>query len=394
MTTVLLWGDRWWLARQKMPVPFAGMGQAAAMLAAAWPEKNRRLRVVYQPDDFVTVPATCPNTSRATLALALAEEHPAVGHPGLVWGYEPILPAGETYNTLLHHETRPALFALVQQLEEEGFTVDSVWPLPTWLNALPPDLTDSGAITIFALHTDRFCIYRHSAAGVRTVHVGQGSGALASLVTLLRPIVAENPAEFILCVPTDDAILATVEESMALGANHVVGIFTIQEALAKSAPLPPKHPAQLLPPVPRFTASRVVNSVTLLLFLAAVAGAAGYTHRWFRTRAELTERVVARQQLETETEHLRTNRAQISSLRAEITALSLRSPRVSEFLRKVTTTIPPEVVVTTLKITADAFTAGGWARPGAAETWAQRFGPEIRCTIQPDGAFTLRGASP
>ena len=31
---VLLWGDRWWLPRQKMPVPFAGMGQAAAMLAA------------------------------------------------------------------------------------------------------------------------------------------------------------------------------------------------------------------------------------------------------------------------------------------------------------------------------------------------------------------------
>ncbi len=394
MTTVLLWGDRWWLPRQKMPVPFAGMGQAAAMLAAVWPEKNRRLRVIYQPDDFATVPANCPNTSRATLAQALAEEHPAVGHPGLVWGYEPILPAGETYSTLLHHETRPALFALVQQLEEEGFAVDSVWPLPTWLNALPPDLTESGAITIFALHTDRFCIYRHSAAGVRTVQTGQGSDALAKLVALLRPIVAENPAEFILCVPTDDAIIATVEESMALEANHVVGIFTIQEALAKPAPLGPKHPAQLLPPVPRFTAPKVVNAITLLLFLAGLAGAGGYAHAWFNTQTEMKERLAARQHMQREVDHLRGNRAQIFTLRAEIAALGQRGPRVSEFLRKVATTVPADIVVTTLQITADSFAAGGWAKPGAAEAWAPRFGPEARCAVGLDGAFTLRGASP
>jgi len=394
MTTVLLWGDRWWLPRQKLPVPFAGLGQAAAMLAAVWPEKNRRLRVIYQPDDFTTVPVTCPNANRATLSLALAEEHPAVGHPGLVWGYEPILPAGESFNTLLHYETRPALFALVQQLEEKGFAVDSVWPLPTWLTALPPDLTDSGAVTILALHTDRFCIYRHSAAGGRTVQMGQGNGALANLATLLRPMVAENPAEFILCVPTDDAIIAKVEEIMALEANHVIGIYSIQEALAKPAPLPLRHPAQLLPPVPRFTASRVVSAITLLLFLGALAGAGGYAYTWFRARTAVEARAVARQQLQGEVEHLRVNRAEISSLHVEIAALSQHSPRVSEFLRKVATTVPPEVVVTTLKVTADAFTAGGWARPGAAEPWARQFGPETRCAVQPDGAFTLRGASP
>lgn len=394
MTTVLLWGDRWWLPRQKMPVPFPVMGQAAAMLAAAWPEKNRRLRVIYQPEDFVTVPAMCPNTSRATLALALAEEHPAVGHPGLVWAYEPILSTGESFSTLLHHETRPALFALVQQLEEEGFAVDSVWPLPTWLTALPPDLTDSGAITIFALHTDRFCLYRHSAAGVRSVQRGQGNGASEALISILRPIVAENPAEFILCVATDDALIATLEERMALKTDHIVGIFTLQEALAKPAPLPVKHPAQLLPPVPRFTAHRVVTAITLLLFLAVLTGAAGYGRAWARARTDEAARVVARQDLQGEVAHLRANRAEIASLRAEIAALGQRSPRVSEFLRKVATTIPPEVVVTTLQVTADAFTAGGWAKPGAAEPWAQQFGPETRCAVRPDGAFTLRGASP
>lgn len=394
MITILLWGDRWWLPRQRMPVPFTGMDQAAAMLAAAWPEKTRRLRVIYQPEDFATVPAACPNTNRATLKLALADEHPVVCHPALVWGYEPILPAGESFGTLLHHETRPALFALVQQLEEKGFGVDSVWPLPTWLNALPPDLTDSGAITIFALHTDRFCIYRHSAAGARTVHTGQGSGALEALVALLRPMVAENPAEFILCVATDDALISTLEERMALKTDHIVGIFTLQEALAKPAPLPVKHPAQLLPPVPRFTAPRVVTALTLLLFLAALAGAAGYARAWARARTDEAARMVARQELQGEIAHLRGNREVITALRAEIAALSRSSPRVAEFLRKVAATVPPEVVVTSLQVTAEAFTMNGWAKPGAAEPWAKQFGPDVHYALQPDGAFTLQGLSP
>jgi cell division protein FtsB len=394
MITILLWGDRWWLPRQKMPVPFAGMDQAAAMLAAAWPEKTRRLRVIYQPEDFATVPAVCPNTNRATLKLALAEEHPVVRHPGLVWGYEPILPAGESFSTLLHHETRPALFALVQQLEEEGFGVDSVWPLPTWLNALPPDLTDSGAITIFALHPDRFCIYRHSAAGARTVHTGHGSDALETLVALLRPMVAENPAEFILCVTTNEALLVTLEERLALEGGQVVGIFTLQEALAKPAPLPPQHPAQLLPPVPRFTASRVVAVTTLMLALGALVGGAGYARTWSQARTHEAERVVAQRQLQGEVEHLRANHAEISALRAEIAALSRPSPRIAEFLRKVAATVPPEVVVTTLQVTAGAFTVNGWAKPGAAEPWARQLGSDVHCALQPDGAFNLRSLSP
>jgi len=394
MITILLWGDRWWLPRQKMPVPFAGMDQAAAMLAAAWPEKTRRLRVIYQPEDFATVPAACPNTNRATLKLALAEEHPVVCHPGLVWGYEPILPAGESFSTLLHHETRPALFALVQQLEEEGFAVNSVWPLPTWLNALPPDLTDSGAITIFALHADRFCIYRYSAAGARTVHTGQGNGALEALIAQLQPMVAANPAEFILCVATDEALITTLEERMALQGNQVVGIFTLQEALARPVPLPSQHPAQLLPPVPRFTGPRVVTAAMLVLALAALAGGTDYARAYARARTDETEHSTARRQLQGEVEHLRTNRAEISALRAEIAALSRQSPRVAEFLRKVATTVPPEVVVTTLQVKAEAFTVNGWAKPGAAEPWAKQLGPDVHYALEPDGAFTLRGLSP
>ncbi len=93
MITVLLWGDRWWLPHHRLPVPFAEPGRAADMLASAWREPAKTIRLVYQPDDFATVAVDCPNGNRATLAMALAEEHPVVFHPGHVWGHEPILGA-------------------------------------------------------------------------------------------------------------------------------------------------------------------------------------------------------------------------------------------------------------------------------------------------------------
>lgn len=390
MITVLLWGDRWWLPRQKMPVPFGDPGQAAAMLAAAWPERDRRLRLIYQPEDLVTVTVSCPDTNRATLALALAQEHPAVGHPGLVWSYEPILPAGETYGTLLHHETRPALFALVHGLEERGFAVESVWPMATWLNALPPDLTESGAITVFALHSDRFCLYRHSAAGVRSVHSGQGSGAQKALLELLRPVASENPGEFVLCVATDPELMAAVEERVALAGGHAVGIFTLPEALARSAVLPPGHPAQMLPPVPRFSAPRLVNAATLLLFLGALVGGAVHMHAWNRNHAAELGRLEQRRQLEGDIEHRRANRVRIASLQSEVAALRRTTPSVCSVLRNVAATIPAEVVVTALYVTRKTYEVNGWSKEEAADAWAYRLGADTRVAAKAGGSFSLQ----
>ena len=256
--TVLLWGDRWWLPRHQLPVPFAEPGQAAALLAAAWLGRTKRLRVIYQPDDFTTVPAACPNAGRTMLALALAEEFPVVTHPGLLWSHEPILAAGESFNTLLHHETRPALFGLVHQLQEHGFTVDSVWPLPTWLNALPPDLSDSGAMTLIAVSAERFCVYRHSPEGIRSVQTGQGADVLDQLAGILQAIFAKHPDEFVLYVTTDDGLIDALNQRLPLIGDRVVGHFSVWEALAKAAPISSRHPAQLLPPGTALLPARAV----------------------------------------------------------------------------------------------------------------------------------------
>lgn len=246
--TVLLWGNRWWLPHHRLPVPFTDLFRAADVLASVWTAPNRAIRLIYQPDHLVTVATACPKTNRATLVLALGEEFPVLCHPAFVWSHEPILPEGESYATLLHFETEPALHALVQQLEARGFTVNSAWPLAAWLTALPPDLSDSGAMTAAAFCADRFCVHRHAPNGTRRVVVGVG---LDELVQALRPTVEENAAEFLLYVATEEAMVSAVEEKIRLGGNQVVGVFALADALAKAAPLSAENPAQLLQAWPK-----------------------------------------------------------------------------------------------------------------------------------------------
>ena len=400
MTTVLLWGDRWWLPRQKMPVPFAELAQAAAMLATAWPEKSRTLRVVYQPDDFATVPVTCPNTNRAMLALALAEDHPVVAHPGLVWGYEPILAAGESFNTLLHHETRPALFALIQQLEESGFLVDSVWPLPTWLNALPPDLSDSGAMTIVALQADRYCLYRHSPEGVRSVHSGSGATVLDAVAGHLREVFARSAAEFVLYVVSDDGLLDRLNQQLPLVENRIVGVFSLWEALAKPAPLSCRHPAQLLPPGARFRPARVVLMASMLA-LSAGAGLFGH-YGWREVTNRRAEAALAAEipALRAEVGKRRQAGTEFAELRAALGADQPGPAVFAPWLRSLGQ-MPTAVTLTALQLSPGEVTlTGGVTQPEALTESAWREwlavlnrGPwRISPVPLPTGGFTLKGS--
>jgi hypothetical protein len=375
MTTVLLWGDRWWLPHHRLPIPFAAQGQAAAMLAAAWPANGRTIRLIYQPADFASVPVDCPNGNRATLAAALAEEHPVVLHPGHVWSHEPIMGTGEGFSTLLHYESRPALFALVQQLEESGFNVASAWPLSSWLTSLPPELSDSGAMTLVALHADRYCIYRHSPAGVRSVHTGQGENVLSAVAERLQPVFAQSPGEFVLFVTTDDAFIDALNEKLTPATNQVVGLFMLWEALAKAAPLPSKHPAQLLPDVPKVSAARVVTAAAVLLLALAGASAALQVREHLASRQDSASRSDQAAALRTEIGHLRENAAEIGELRAVVQAAGQRPP-VGILLREISA-LPPEIALASLRVTAEGFVLAGGVVPGGGEAaagWTSRFG--------------------
>lgn len=378
--TVLLWGDRWWLPRHQLPVPFADPGQAAALLAAAWPGRTKRLRVIYQPDDFMTLPAECPNAGRTVLSMALAEEFPAVTHPGLLWSHEPILPVGEKFNTLLHHETRPALFGLIHQLQEHGFTVDSVWPLPTWLNALPPDLSDSGAMSLVAVSAERFCVYRHSPEGIRSVHTGLGAGALDQLAGLLESIFSKHPDEFVLYVTTDDSLIDTLTQRLPPGGERMIGHFSVWEALAKAAPIARRNPAQLLPPGTALLPARVVAAVSALLLAAGLALTGEYLHREIVTRQ--AETILSREIPALQAEIARRQEAQteLAALRASV---GRPAPLFGPWLRAVGQ-VPGAVTLTALHATREEFTVTGgvtaagtlteiawrdWLRRLAGDTW-------------------------
>ncbi len=49
MKTVFLWGPTWWVENTAEPLPFAGIAQAADVLAAHFPDQRPRLRLIYQP---------------------------------------------------------------------------------------------------------------------------------------------------------------------------------------------------------------------------------------------------------------------------------------------------------------------------------------------------------
>lgn len=395
--TVLLWGDRWWLPRYQLPVPFAEPDQAAALLAAAWPGRAKRLRLIYQPDDFVTVPAKCPNASRAVLAIVLAEEFPVVTHPGLLWSHEPILAAGETFNTLLHHETRPALFGLVHQLQEQGFTVESVWPLPTWLNALPPDLSDSGAMTLVAVSAERFCVYRHSPEGVRSVQSGAGAGAFDQLAKILQTIFEKHPDEFVLYVTTDDGLVDTLGQRLPAGGNRMVGHFSVWEALAKAAPISSRHPAQLLPPGASLL-PRVLATACILALMAGLALAGEHLHRELaarRTEAELVREIPA---LQAEVTRRQQAQTELAALRAEA---GRPAPVFGPWLRSVGQA-PAAVTLTALRASRTEFTiAGGLTTAGALpeaawRDWLSRLAGgqwRIGPAALPVGAVRLTGQS-
>lgn len=394
--TVLLWGDRWWLPRHQLPVPFGDPGQAAALLAAAWPARTKRLRIIYQPDDFTTVTATCPNAGRTMLALALAEEYPVVTHPGLLWSHEPILAAGESFNTLLHHETRPALFALVHKLQEHGFTVDAVWPLPTWLNALPPDLSDSGAMTLVAVSTERFCVYRHSPEGVRSVQTGQGAGMLDQLAGALGDIFAKHPDEFVLYVTTDDNLLDTLSQRLPPSGDRMVGHFSMWEALAKPAPISSRHPAQLLPPGTALLPARVVAAVSALVLVAGLALAGDYLHQEIvaqRTDKSLTQEIPA---LQAEIARRQHAQKELATLRAEA---GRPAPVFGPWLRAVGQ-VPASVTLTALRATRGEFTVTGGVTAAGALTevawreWLGRLSGEtwrVEPASLPSGTVRLTG---
>lgn len=399
--TVLLWGDRWWFAGTGVSEEFATLAEAVDVLVAHYANEPKpvRLRLIYQPDTLETEPVDCPQGDRATLAAALAGEFPALCNPHCTWSHEPVIPMGGDFATLLHFEATPGLITLATELARRGLAVESAWPLATFLHALPPEWSDSGAVTVVAVQAQRAVAYRHPADGVRSVPVWLGESAVAEVGAWLGELLTQSPEEPVLLV------CAEAETATALGsfvsAEDYPGVeqITLNEALARPGVFPRYHPAQLLPRSPIFTAQRLLIAASIALLLAAAWSGVGVT------RAALARRDAARDQqtrltaLRTEVAQLRENAAEISALRRSLEG-GAAGPPCGAWLEAIATTVPPSITLTSLRITGRTVAIDGWVAPGtsptAIEEWRTRLAPASApwtATVKAaaTGAFTLTG---
>ena len=396
MKTVLLWGDAWWLDDSPAPLPFAGLDEAAEVLGAALGPKRRRLRIIYQPDSLATAATPCPKGSRATLVAALSAAFPALGSPGQAWSHEPILARGDSFSTLLHFEREPGLVTLLAGLTEQGFAVESVWPLATYLSALPDEWSDTGATTVLAVAPGRVCGYRHAADGERSAPAWQGDEALADFGAWLRELLAKSPEEPVLLVGEPETAGALEALVNCEGWPNVQWL-SLREALGRKVTLPRSHPAQFLAPAPAVTAQRTVIAASLVFFALAGWSGATYARDVLAWRTTSADREVRKQALRGEVAHLRDNAAEISRMR-EILARAAVRPPVAALLQKLAATVPKEAACDSLAVTAAGFALNGHFAPsapaGAGEAWRARLadpGWAVEFKSGRDGAFTASG---
>lgn len=400
MKTVLWWGEAWWLAGEPDPVPVSDPAQAAAVLAARFAGTALpRLRLVCQSPNLATVEAACPAASRSVMAEALAADFPQIAKPLCAWGHEPVLGRSGDYRTLVHYERDPGpVLTLVDALEHCGFTVESVWPLGTFLHALPEEWSESGATNVLALQATGACAYSHGTDGRRAVHAWNGDKAREEAIGWLAGLLAKNADEPVLLVAGETG-LAELEGRLPLAGKKTVKCLTLAQALGKRIVLPRNHPAQLVPPGPRVTARWLAIAASIVFLSLAAWSGAGYVRDSLAWRTDVAAREAEKQSLRTEVDRLRANEREIAALRAEL-AEKPDGPPSAVLLEKVAATVPREVALDRISIEAGRFSLRGHLAPGtaagAAEAWRTLLA-DPRWKIEPagpsggDGAFALAG---
>ena len=148
----------------------------------------------------------CPKGDRATLAAALAGEFPALANPEFAWGHEHALPVDGNISTLLHFETQPALRGLATRLAQRGLAVDSAWPLATFLHTLREEQSESAAVTVVALQTQRAVAYRHLPDSARSALRWHGESVVSDVGAWLGELLTRDAEDSVLLVCAGEEI--------------------------------------------------------------------------------------------------------------------------------------------------------------------------------------------
>lgn len=362
----LLWGDRWWISGRSEPVVFGDIARAAEVLLAYLAEhgRPRRLRLLYQPSFFVSVVVACPHGNRATLQAALQDEHPALVGGDHAWGFEPIYQGGNA--TLLHYESEPVLFTVVDALRDGGIVVEGAWPLATALNVVPEDWPDTGAFTTVAAAKNRVVIYRHTPAGAREVQSAEGDQAAQLAATTVQKAFERDDATLYI-VALDDAgarLALQVAGWVRPGRTDLMWPDLVRAALTLSL----TQPNQLLPAASRICASRVVNGVTIVSLLTAGVLGAQIVRQTVTHNEDAARHTAEVTSLRSEVADLRGNETEIGQLRSRLTALAPPPARCVELLRVVNRKLPAQVVLTRIHADREGFAlSGGVSASGLAD---------------------------
>jgi hypothetical protein len=378
--TVVLWGDRWWFAGTGASVKFSDLEQAVEVLVAHYAEEPKpvRLRLIFQPDALETVAVACPQGDRATLAAALAEEFPSLRNSGCAWSHEPVLPMGGDFATLLHFETQPGLLGLATRLAQRGLAVDSAWPLTTFLHTLPSEWSESGAVTVVALQAERAVAYRHPTDGVRTALLWQGESAVADAGEWLGDVLARNAEESVLLVCADEETATALGAFVGVERYPGVEQVSLNEVIARPVVLPRYHPAQLLPRTPVVTAQRAMIAASVAFLIAAGWSGVAYAREHFAAQVAVKDHQARLTALRSAVAQLRDNAAEIAALRRSLDG-GAAGPPCGALLEKISTTLPAQVTLTSLRIAGRNLALDGWVAPGAGPNvvneWRTRLAP-------------------
>jgi hypothetical protein len=385
--TVLLWAGRWWFAGTGPSCPFGNLTHAAEVLVAHYGEEPKpiRLRLIYEPEGFTSVVAACPRADRHTLSAALAAEFPAVTSDDLAWGFDPILPSAAGHSTVLHFESAPGLFALVDRLAGAGILVETAWPFPTFLRHLPEEWTDSGAATIVSIASTHAVAYRHPADAGPEVRRWPGADAVGDVGRWLGAILETNLTEPVLLVTSDELLRDSFRTFIQTERYAHVTLMPLEQALGQTVILPRHHPAQLLPRPTTPAAQRVVIAASVAL-LVGTLGLAGHDVHARHAFADAARQDQVRQtELEVEVTQLRENARAISALRLQVDA-GATSPAYPALLDVIARTIPADLVLDHLRCAGPHLAFEGWIMPGAAAETIERWREAL---VAPGNRWTI-----
>jgi hypothetical protein len=389
---VLLWGDRWWLPGRAEPLIFGAVDRAPEILLRAWGDSRpAQVTIVCQPATLLAAATACPKGDRRLLREALAADLPVVTDASRVWSFEPILPQGEGFATVLYHESEPGLCQVVAQLRSAGLEVETAWPMATFLQSLARDWSDSGAFAAAVMDADRVAVYSHHGDGRRAFAQWTGPEAFTKGTEFLRAFQVDNPGSALWLALTNESVRSGITSVGPLANNPSVHTVTVAEALARPWALGPQHPAQLLPRPPRFSLPQAAWAASFAVLAASAWIAASYTRDVLAWRAEGATRETRIAALREEVTRLRANTAEIAALRAAVTAAE--QPRhTGKFLARLSAVTPPSLVIRSLRISAGEFHATGYiapdAPPGTWERWRETVGASAPWVLDPPGPRT------